>query len=96
MNAFSIDESPYEDLIVSLEKLDTIYNVSKEDATAFYDELIQKQEDLKNATDDPMVKKAAEDMIRFYREQQSLLSDEDPLANGELGRATRELETLKR
>ena len=96
MNAFSIDDSSYEDLIVSLEKLNSIYNVSKDDATAFYDELIQKQEDLKNATDDPMVKKAAEDTIRFYREQQSLLSDEDPLANGELGRATRELEMLKR
>ena len=96
MNAFSIDDSSYEDLIVSLEKLNSIYNVSKDDATAFYDELIQKQEDLKNATDDTMVKKAAEDTIRFYREQQSLLSDEDPLANGELGRATRELEMLKR
>ena len=96
VNAFSIDDTPYQDLITSLEKLDTIYNVSKDDATAYYDNLIQKQEALKESTTDPAIRKAAEDTIRFYREQQALLSDEDSLENGELGRATRELEMLKR
>lgn len=43
VNSFSIDDTPYDNLIETMNKLDTIYNITKEDAEDFYDKLIKQK-----------------------------------------------------
>jgi predicted nucleic acid-binding Zn-ribbon protein len=95
MNKFSIDDTPYGDLIEDLSKLDNIYSVTKEDANAFYQDLInQKEEALKNTKDEDE-KKAIQKSIDFFTEQQGNLKDGANLDNGLLGLAQQDLARLQ-
>ena len=94
MNSFSIDDTPYGDLIENMSQLDDIYNITAKDATTFYDNLInQKQEALKTEKD-PDTRNALEGAIKFFENRKANIS-EDGLQNGYLGILTQDLTQLQ-
>jgi predicted nucleic acid-binding Zn-ribbon protein len=96
INKFSIDDTPYGDLIEDLSKLDNMYSVTKEDANKFYQDLIdQKKNALKNTKDEDE-KKAIQKSIDFFTEQQANLENgRASLENGLLGLAQQDLARLQ-
>ena len=94
VNSFSIDDTPYDNLIETMNKLDTIYNITKEDAEDFYDKLIkQKEADLAKA-DELEERMAIQQSIEFFNSRKNNLSA-DNLNNGYLGVLSQDLATLQ-
>ena len=83
-----------DDMIKSMYELDDIYNVTKEDANSFYQDIIdKKKQDLKN-TKDKDERAAIESSIKYFENMQNNLSEDD-LQNGLLGLANKDLDQLK-
>ena len=83
-----------DDMIKSMYELDNIYNVSKEDANAFYQDIIdQKEKALKNTKDKDEIA-AIQSSIDYFKGQQAQLGP-DSLQNGMLGLALQNLDQLK-
>lgn len=94
VNSFSIDDTPYDDLIETMHKLDTIYNITREDAESFYDKLIRQKEADLAKTDDLEEQMAIQQSIDFFNSRKNNLSA-DNLNNGYLGVLSQDLTTLQ-
>lgn len=94
MNKFSIDDTPYGDLIEDLTKLQNTYSVTKKEANKFYDDLIKQKKDALKKAKDADEKQAIQTSIRFFEDQKKNLSS-DTLKNGLLGLANQDLQQLQ-
>ena len=95
MNRWSIDDTPYGDLIENLSKLDEMYGITAESAGNFYDELIAQKKAALAATTDADEQDAISRAIQFFEEQKAQLSDTDSLSNGLLGLSQQDLARLQ-
>ena len=94
MNKFSIDDTPYGDLIEDLTKLQNTYSVTQKEANKFYDDLIKQKKDALKKAKDADEKQAIQTSIRFFEDQKNNLSS-DSLKNGLLGLANQDLQQLQ-
>lgn len=94
MNSFSIDDTPYEKLIESVDKLGNTYNVTKEKANDFYQDLIDQKKKEAASTKDEDEREAILNAINFFEERRRNLSD-DELQNGLLGISMEDLNRLQ-
>ena len=94
MNSFSIDDTPYEKLIESVDKLGNTYSVTKEKANDFYQDLINQKKKEAASTKDEDERKAILSAANFFEERRRNLSD-DELQNGLLGISMEDLNRLQ-
>jgi predicted nucleic acid-binding Zn-ribbon protein len=94
MNSFSIDDTPYGDLIESLSKIDNMYAVTKDKANDFYNNLINQKKKQLAATKDDDERKALQNSIDFFKERMKNTSN-DELQNGLLGLSMQDLKRLQ-
>lgn len=87
LNKFSIDDTPYGDLIEDMSVLDNLYTITEKKAYDFYQNLIdQKKAARKEATDSDDIL-AIDQAIEFFEELQNGLQDGADLSNGQIGLA---------
>ena len=88
-------DSPFRKLTVDLLKLNTSFEIGREDAEKYYQEIINGKLAAQDATDDIAEKEAIQASINYFTGLKEGLTD-DRLKNGLLGLATTDLEQLEK
>lgn len=88
-------DSPFRELTVDLLKLNTSFEIGREDAEKYYQEIINGKLAAQDATDDIAEKEAIQASINYFTGLKEGLTD-DRLKNGLLGLATTDLEQLEK
>lgn len=88
-------DSPFRDLTVDLLKLNSTFEIGKEDAAKYYQEIIDGKIAAQNATTDQAEKEAIQASINYFVGLRDGLTD-DMLNNGLLGLAMEDLKQLEK